>query len=149
MFLALHKAGAALRLNGLPRRVQISLATYNRARPWTERTSNNSDAGGGGSRTNNVRAKITNYLRQMEVSHKVKCFPRKLISGVMRRRRPTSKRVRGGTADQARRAHQRAGHPQRRRPRCQRLTQAFSHFDFKAPARFAACWGFAFRKARN
>src|SRR4030088_498508 len=83
MFLALREAGAAIRLNGCQDVCRYLL------RPTIERDPGPSERltivtlGGGGSRTNNVRAKITNYLRQMEVSHKVKCFPRKLIAGVM------------------------------------------------------------------
>src|SRR3981081_1670409 len=53
MFLALGEAKPALHLNGLPRRVQISAATYNRARPSTELRLK---ALGGGDRTINVRA---------------------------------------------------------------------------------------------
>jgi hypothetical protein len=49
-------AKPALHLNGLPRRVQISAATYNRARPSTELRLK--ALGGGGDRTINVRAKI-------------------------------------------------------------------------------------------
>jgi hypothetical protein len=74
MFLALREAEPALHLNGLPRRVQISAATYNRARTWTELRLK--ALGGGGDRTINVPAKICSYLRQMEVPHKVKCYPR-------------------------------------------------------------------------
>jgi hypothetical protein len=74
MFLALREAGPALHLNGLPRRVQISAATYNRARPSTELRLK--ALGGGGSRTINVRAKTGNYLQQMEVRHNVKYYPR-------------------------------------------------------------------------
>jgi hypothetical protein len=59
MFLALREAEPALRLNGLPRRVQISAATYNRARPSTELRLK--ALGGGGSRTINVRAKTGNF----------------------------------------------------------------------------------------
>jgi len=71
MFLALREAEPALHLNRLLRRVQISAATYNRARPSTELRLK--ALGGGGDRTINVRTKIWNYLRQMEVPHKVKC----------------------------------------------------------------------------
>ena len=83
MLSALREAEPALHLNGLPRRLQISAAICNRARPSTERRLKIVALGGGRDRTINVRAKIGNYLRQMEVSHKVKCDPREPIAGVM------------------------------------------------------------------